>query len=347
MRTPIIFLLLAGIALASIGSAGAAAKDSDSSLQTRRFCVFDPTGAGGLIYQSYDDYVEQARSWGYALDRTAYTDEAVLANDFKAGRCDMAAMTGFRAMEFVKFSGSLDMAGGLTSYADEKKAVAAMSTPRAAPYMQSGDYAVAGILPLGKAYLFAHDRRNLTVKDGLVGKKIAVLNYDKQASTIAEVAGASAVPASIAAFGNLFNNGAVDLAYSPATGYQPFELAKGMGQAGGVSDFVLGMVSDQVLLHRKRFDAGFALQSRQWTLNTLFDPALAAVQKQESAIPEQYWVHLSDAQSSDYRQMIRDVREKLWDDGWYDHRMQRLLKKIRCTSSPGMAECTAASEGGQ
>lgn len=327
-------------------SARASSTDAASATQSRLFCIFDPNGAAGLIYQSYDSYVVQARAWGYRLTRQSYNDEAVLANDFKAGRCDIAAMTGFRAREFVKFSGSLDMAGGLQRYRDEKKAVKAISSPKAASYMSDNGYVVAGILPLGKAYLFARDRDDLTRKNGLVGKKIAVLNYDEQASSIAKAAGAAPVPASITAFANLFNNGAVDMAYAPATAYGPFELAKGMGSQGGVSDFVLGIVSDQLVAHQARFDDGFGLRSRHWVLDNLFDSMLAQVRQAEQAIPASYWVQLSHERSHDYQQMIRDARASLWDRGWYSHRMQHLLKKIRCADSPAAAECTAPTEGG-
>lgn len=336
----------AGHGTAEPQSADAAADQGSTADHSRRFCIFDPNGAEGLIYQAYDRYVIQARQWGYNLERQPYSDEAVLANDFRAGRCDMAAMTGFRALQFVKFAGSLDMAGGLRRYSSEKQAVAAMSSDKAAPYMSANGYTVAGILPLGKAYLFSRQRQYLSAKDGLVGKKIAVLKYDKQASTIANAAGSAPVAASISAFGNLFNNGAVDMAYAPATAYGPFELVKGMGKQGGVSDFVLGMVSDQLLIHSSRFTAGYGATSRHWTLEHLYDSVLSRVQAAEQQIPATSWVQLSPERADDYRQMIHDARQKLWAEGWYSHRMQHLLKQIRCANTPSAAECTAQSEGG-
>ena len=47
-----------------------------------------------------------------------------------------------------------------------------------------------------------------------------------------------------------------------------------------------------------------------------------------------------------YRQMFRHVRERYWRDNWYDHRMQHLLKKIRCGNDKSLAECSLDSEGG-
>ena len=44
--------------------------------------------------------------------------------------------------------------------------------------------------------------------------------------------------------------------------------------------------------------------------------------------------------------MFRNTREKLWDQNWYDHEMQHMLKKIRCSTNGGLAECSQDSEGG-
>lgn len=44
--------------------------------------------------------------------------------------------------------------------------------------------------------------------------------------------------------------------------------------------------------------------------------------------------------------MLVKVRQGLWDNGWYNHDMQHMLKKIRCKTSGGAAECTQQTEGG-
>lgn len=78
---------------AAIGAAvlvAGALQPAAAQNETRTLCVYDPIGANGFIYQSFQDYVVQARSWGIKLETRAYTDEAVAANDFKAGKCDMA-----------------------------------------------------------------------------------------------------------------------------------------------------------------------------------------------------------------------------------------------------------------
>ncbi|MES1924995.1 putative solute-binding protein [Salinisphaera sp. T31B1] len=319
---------------------------AQSDVQTRTFCIYDPIGANGFIYQALQDYVLQARAWGYKLETRAYTDEAVAASDLKAGQCDIASLTGVRTIHFVKFAGSLDMAGGLQTYDEEKTAIRVMSSPKAAHYMKQGPYEVIGVVPLGKAFLFARDRHLLDSISNIAGKKVAVLSYDKQASTLANVAGASPVGASIASFGPMFNNGSVDLAYAPAFAYNALELYKGLGTKGGIADFVLGMLSGQLIARADRFDADFGQKSRSWVFDNMFDSTLSRVTGAEDEIPEKFWVHISGERDQKYREMFRTVRVKLWEEDWYSHRMQHLLKKIRCSSDPGLAECSLDSEGG-
>ncbi|MES1928446.1 RND type efflux pump involved in aminoglycoside resistance [Salinisphaera dokdonensis CL-ES53] len=314
--------------------------------ETRSLCIYDPIGANGFIYQSFQDYVVQAREWGIKFNTRAYTDEAVAANDFKAGKCDMVGITGVRAIHFVQFAGSLDMAGGLQTYEQEKTAIKVMSSPKAADLMKEDDYEVVGVVPLGKAFLFARDKAYLESLDTVAGKKIAVMSYDKQASTLANVAGASPVGASIASFGPMFNNGSVDLAYAPSFAYNALELYKGLGEKGGIADFVLGMLSGQLVVHQDKFPDGFGQKSREWVFNNMYDSTLRRVESADSDIPDKYWVHISGERDKNYREMFRNTRQELWDNGWYNHRMQHLLKKIRCSSDSGLAECSQDSEGG-
>jgi len=158
--------------------------------------------------------------------------------------------------------------------------------------------------------------------------------------------GASPVPASIASLGPLFNNGSAELTYAPALAYEPLELKTGLTPDGGIADFVLGMLSGQILIHRDRFDDSFGPKSRQWVSDHLVDQTVAMAEKAQARIPEKFWVRINAEREDRYRERFRDVRETLWDEGWYSHRMQRLLKKVRCASDAGLAECTLDTEGG-
>ncbi len=312
----------------------------------RTLCIYDPIGANGFIYQSFQSYVVQALNWGVKFDPKPYSDEDVAAADFNAGKCDAVEMTGVKNIHFNKFAGSLDMLGGLQTYAQEHTAIEVISSPKAAKYMTHGDVEVVGAAPGGKAFLFARDRDNLSSLSKAAGKKVAVLDGDKQATTFADVAGASPVNASIASFGPMFNNGTVDYAYAPAFAYKALELYKGIGTKGGIADYVLGMLSLQIDIHKSKFPAGFGQKSRSWVATNLWNTAIKRVKKADADIPAKDWVHISGERTVKYNGLAVQVRQKLWDDGWYDHTMQHLLKKIRCKSDPSMAECSQKTEGG-
>jgi hypothetical protein len=313
---------------------------------TRSFCIFDPVGANGIAIQQLQDYVVQALNWGIKFDMKPYTDEDVAISDFKTGKCDAVALTGVHNIQFVKFAGSLDMVGGLQTYDQEHEAIEAILSPKAAKYMVQGEYEVAGVVPGGKVFLFARNKDNLSSLQKAAGKRVAVLSVDKQASTLANVAGAAPVPATIATFGPMFNNGSVEYAYAPSAAYKALELYKGLGTDGGIADYVLGMLSLQLDIHRDRFPPDFGQQSRSWVADNSWDRAMSIIGKLDSEIPDNYWVHIDADRTKSYSEMLIKVRQGLWDSDWYDHTMQHMLKKIRCKSNPSAGECSEPSEGG-
>src|SRR5699024_3817175 len=134
--------------------------------------------------------------------------------------------------------------------------------------------------------------------------------------------------------------------YAPAFAFDALELYKGLGDTGGIADFVLGMLSGQLLVHNGRFRDEFGQKSRTWVFQNMFDSTLRRVQRAEKGIPEKYWVHINDERTKKYQEMFREVRQRLWDVNWYSHKMQRLLKKVRCKTNPSLAECSMSTEGG-
>lgn len=330
----------------AVAAALCASSHAFAETVTRSLCIYDPIGANGFVYQSFQDYITQALSWGVKFEPKPYTDEDVAASDFKSGKCDAVEITGVHNIQFVKFAGSLDMVGGLQNYEEEHSAIQAMSSPKAAKYMSDGNFEVAAVAPGGKVFLFARTKDNLESLQKAAGKKVAVLAYDKQASTFANVVGAAPVPATIASFGPMFNNGSVEYAYAPSFAYKALELYKGLGSSGGIADYVLGMLSLQVDIHKDKFPADFGQKSRTWVADNMWDTAIARIKQSDSDIPSNYWYHIDDTRTKNYGEMLVKVRQGLWDNGWYNHDMQHMLKKIRCKTSGGAAECTQQTEGG-
>lgn len=341
-RSPFLLASVSVLLLAAGAMHVASAKTVNRSL-----CIFDPIGANGFVYQEMQNYVTAALKWGVHFHPHAYSNEAVAASDFKAGKCDAVEMTGIRNIHYVKFAGSLDMAGGLQTYKQEHTAIRIMSSPKAAKYMQQGPYETVGVFPAGKAFLFARKKKYLRSTKQFDGKKIASLDHDKQANTLIRTYGATPVSSTIANFGPKFNNGSVQYAYAPSFAYKAMELYKGLGKNGGISDFVLGELSFQIDIHKKSFPKGFGQKSRTWVLHHMWGPAMKRIKHDDNTIPSHYWVHIENTpRGKKYRKIFLHARIKLWKENWYSHKMQHLLKEIRCHTNASLAECSEPYEGG-
>lgn len=136
--------------------------------EERSLCVFDVVGRNGDTYQMMQNYVLAAQEWGINFTMKPYTEEALVVADFRSGKCDAVELFGMKNRDLLKFPGSLDMMAALPSYDALYTAVAAITAPTAAKYMQENGYETVGIIPGGMAYLYSHDRTNLTDRKSVV-----------------------------------------------------------------------------------------------------------------------------------------------------------------------------------
>lgn len=102
----------------------------------------------------------------------------MVAEDFKAGKCDGISVTGMRGRQFNNFTGSLDAIGAIPDLNLAVKVMQGLASKTFAKYMLQGKYEVAGVIPVGDAFLLVNDRSINTVAKA-AGKKIAVLDYDE------------------------------------------------------------------------------------------------------------------------------------------------------------------------
>ena len=96
------------LSVAATVSATAMSGVVQADMMDRTFCVWDPVGANGPLFNVMKSAKPSAMKWGINLELKAYTDEKIAAEDFKAGQCDSVLLTGTRAREFNKFTGSLE-----------------------------------------------------------------------------------------------------------------------------------------------------------------------------------------------------------------------------------------------
>lgn len=321
---------VAGAALAASASAVAAPA-------TQTFCVWDISGTQGDVYNLMKDYRLAAARWGANLELKPYTDERIAADDFKAGQCDAVIMTGLRGRQFNGFTGSLDSLGAMPTYDHVKQVLATLAKPNASSLMVNGNYEVAGIAPMGAAYLFTRDRTINSVAK-MSGKKIAVLDYDKAQAKMVQKVGAQPVASDVMNFAGKFNNGSVDIIGAPAAAFKPLELFKGLGTKGAIAQFPLVQITLQMYIRQDRFPQGFGQKSREYMYSQV-PRALEMADKAEKEIEKRYWMQIPEADQEKYTIMIREARVSLMNEGIYDKRTMKLLKQVRCKITPADAEC--------
>lgn len=307
--------------------------------EKRTLCVFDIIGANGDIFNIMKDYKTAAVGMGVDFELKPYTDEKIASEDLKAGQCDAAVLTGIRGRQFNSYTGSLDSVGAIPTYDAMRTVITVLASgnPAINQNLVSGPYEVAGVAPMGAAYLFVKDKTIDTVGE-LSGKSIAVLEYDSAQANMASRVGMSPVMSDITNFSGRFNNGSVDICFAPIAAYSALELYKGMQPSGGIVDYVLGQLTAQVIIRKDKFPEGFAQQSRKYMLGQ-FDRAMRVIENANSEVDKKWWIRIPEADKLKYDEMLREARIALTNDGVYSKDMMTLLRKVRCKEEPSRAEC--------
>lgn len=305
-------------------------------------CVFDIVGKNGPAFGFARDYTLAAKAWGAEMRLEAYTDERLAAEDFKTGKCDAMAVTALRSRAFHPFVGSIDAVGAVPSYKHLRTVINLLAQPNSSALMINGQYEVAGIIPVGAAYVHVNDRAINSIEKAS-GKRVAVLDYDKSQARMVQQLGAQPVASEIINFGTKFNNGQVDVVVAPAVAYKPLELYKGVGAKGGIYRFPLVQLTANIVLRKDKFPEGFGQKSRDYVAKN-FDTAIKQLDQAEKEIPANTWVDISQPDKDKYFLMMQEARFQLTKEGFYDPKMMRLLKKVRCGMDAKLAECSEKTE---
>lgn len=306
--------------------------------EKRKICVFDLIGNVGPVMGAMRDWQVAALEWGVDVELVPFTNEAIAAEDLKAGKCDAALITGIRSRLFNSYAGTLDSVGGVPSIDHLRILLQVLSTPGAASdKLNNGTYEIMGIAPAGGAYIFVNDRAINTLSKA-AGKKVAVLDYDKtQAKLVAQV-GATPVASDITNFSTKFNNGIVDVIAAPLIAYNALELYKGLSPNGGIINYPLVQLTIQLVARQDRFEKGVAQKSRKYFFDNL-DQILDALNKEAAAVDKKWWVEIPEEDKQEYELMMQQARLQMRDEGFYDANMLTLERKVRCKIDGSRAEC--------
>ncbi|MFP1684485.1 putative solute-binding protein [Alloalcanivorax sp. C16-1] len=340
---PLSTLLILVAALAGLLAAPAGADDRPlrERLADRRevdICIWDLVGRHGPIFTAAQDQTTRFLQYGIVVNLEPYTNEAVMVEELKAGRCDAALMTGMRARLFNQYTGTIDSIGGLPTQEHLRMLLKVLADPRSAPRMTQGEYVVLGVAPAGGAYIFVNDKRINTLGKA-AGKKVAVLDYDPVQAEMVGDLGAAPVPTDIVHAPGLFNNGVVDVLAAPLAAYQLMELYKGLDPDGGIIDYPLAQITLQLVGHKDRVSPELAQITRELFFQS-YDDFLGRVRQETKVVPQHWFVTIPEEDKREYEVMMREAREELRQRGYYSADMLTLQKKIRCKLDNTRAECS-------
>lgn len=305
-------------------------------------CVFDLVGKNGDVFALMKDYQLAAKQWGADIELKVGQNEGVIAEDFKAGKCDAVSITGMRGRQFNNFTGSLDAIGAISNLNLAVKVMQGLASPTFAKYMKNGNYEVVGVVPVGDAYLMVRDRNINTVAKA-AGKKIAVLDYDQAQKIMVQQIGAQAVSADVTNFGSKFNNGQVDIIGAPAAVFRPLELHKGLGTTGAIVNYPILQVTGNLIIRPDKFPEGYGQKSRDW-IKTQLPRANTILGKMKADIPAKYWMNVPAGDKPGYQKLMRESRIALTKQGVYNKQMMKLLWQFRCKNEPSNFECSLQDE---
>ncbi|PTQ90423.1 putative solute-binding protein [Agitococcus lubricus] len=316
-------------------------------------CLFDILGKNGDVYSRAKDLTLLARRWNVFVDIKVFTDERITAENFKAGQCEAAGISTLRARQFNQFIGSVDSVGGVPSYKHMRTLLHTLLDPKMIPLSITEPYQIVGVLPIGALYVMVRDKQINSIEKA-AGKRIAVLDWDKSQAKMVEKLGAQPVASDITNFAGKFNNGQVDIIAAPAIAFRALELYRGLDAEGGaIYRFPLAQITGSLVINRERLrvklpDLDQKIMSLREVgvrfLDTFLDQMFAFIDKAEADIPSKYWLTLPPEDEKRYLMMMREARIMMTKDGFYDPRMMRLLKKIRCKHEPSAAECALTDE---
>lgn len=311
---------------------------SVAALDNKEFCVWDPVGRTGPVMSFYSDLIPTAQSWGLAITFTPYTDEKVAANEFKAGHCDAVLLSAIMSRQFVKFGGTMDAVGSVTSNKGLELLLATLARPKAGSLMTEGPYEVVATFTVGSMFAFVRDRTVDTI-DEFSGKKFSILNNDPQAKMFADLAGATPVGTTLSTFSAMFNNGNLDILLMPALAYNTFELYTGLGDNGGIIHypFYYGML--HTTSRKDSFPRDFGHRMRNYMLTRLH-AMNKAVSDAEAEIPSKYWIPVSEHTRDEIDHFNKRVRVALKKEKINHPAALKLMWKIRCRLDRTRGECS-------
>lgn len=304
---------------------------------TRTFCLWDPLGKSGPVASTADDQKLRSLHYGMELEFTIYQDEQELLKDFKAGdTCDAALVRGHQAIQFNRFSGTIEALGAVKDRKQLQVLVQLMANPRLAQKLTDGEYTVLGVVSVGENYVFTNSRTLNNVTD-LRGSRVGYeAQYPEYADLITRL-GATPVPGTMLENVQKFAKGEVSNMITPLAGYLVMRDG-GNETSTGIINTPLATSSVHLIGYADRFPKGLAQILREDFLFK-FDTYTNRLDREMSIIPDSMWLTPDPLKEQRLEELMQQVRLKKRSEETYDAFMLTLQRKIRCKFDPTRAEC--------
>lgn len=303
----------------------------------RSFCVWDMLGKSGPVYATVDDQKLRSLHYGLELTVSAYQDEDELINDLRNGVCDAALMSGARALEFNRFTGTLEALGGVPDITHLQTLMQVVASPKMAEKMESNGYVVLGVASLGENYAYSNNAA-LNATALFAGKSLSVPATDQSLMAYGKALGADMKSGKPLAIVQDFASGKTDTMLAPIVAF----YAAGSGQSGadtGILQYPLSQSTIQLIGRQERFPTGLAQILREDFLFK-FDFYAKRVEKERNNLKKELWREVPHAQQAAIAQQLQKMRLSLREKGVYDAGMLKMERKVRCKIDPERSECS-------
>ncbi len=320
------------ILLGLISGASSLASASQVSL-----CVFDIMGASGDTMAVAKDYALAAKQWGVEIEPKVYMNLGEATSDFEAKKCDGLVADNYATKKYNNFMGTLGAVGAIPDYSIAKKVLTVLGSPKLAKKMRTSNYEVVGYMPFGLAYFISRDRTINSLQQ-LNGKRLGVLDSDPSQRRMAQKVGMRPVSMTFDNAASKFRDGDFDIVPSPLVVYEPFEVQKTLGAAGGIADYPLAFMSMNFILRRGGYPDDFGQKSRQW-FSKKVPQYMKTVERWDNTVPAKTRYSIPDIDRSGYDLLLSQMRKEFVGNKTYDKSMIVLITHLRCAQDPKFIEC--------
>jgi hypothetical protein len=309
---------------------------------TRHICIWDPLGKSGPIANTVEDQALRSLHYGMDLEVSIFNNERELVQNFKTETtCDAILIRGAVAMEFNKFSGTIEAVGALPERKHLQLLMQVFTSPKMNRFMSDGQYTVMGVATIGGNYAFMDDKSFKSLSS-IKNKRVAVQTVEPGMRALTKKFGAVPVEGDMMANVQSYADNNVVSMLSPAIAY----LVMGSGQISSDTGVLRNPISQstmQFIGRSELFPDPLAQMLREDFL-LKFDNYSALVDKEMALVPEDFWIETSDSETEKLSEATREVRIALRDEGYYDATMLRIARKIRCKFNPERSECINPTE---